>query len=270
MGTFIFGGGGLVFLLILVWIVHIVRQSADLSSSGKSDDICAHYQRQAAENPKDPEVLLKWGHVLAVRAGERKDSLGRVQYYKEAAECFRKATELAPFLVATWKALGQILYILFRLDNCEDRAVLANANAAYEAAARLNPTEAALWQHWGEELYMAAAYCKEEAKREELLSLAKARYAQAVVLQPELMEEWRTWGGDEAALEEARAATEEEGWKQLESKFVDLDDETVGDVSTTPEASSEPGVSGADRGYPRAMPWELDVDMAEPKKPKFK
>ena len=250
MDTLFFVGGGVIFFLILMGVILAVRQSAvGSSASGKSDDICARYQAQAAENPKNPEILLKWGHVLAVRAGESKATLRRMQLYKEAAERFRKATELAPSLVTAWKALGQTLYFLFRLDNCEDRAVQANANAAYEAAVRLKPAEAALWQHWGEDLYMAAAYCKEDEKREKLVSLAKARYARAVALQPELMEEWRTWGGNEAALEEVREV-EEEARKWQEGRFVGSGGETIDE----PSASGESGQPGG------AMPWELGAD----------
>jgi hypothetical protein len=45
-------------------IFFALRQNSAGSPAPKSDDILACYQAQAAANPKAPETLLKWGHVL--------------------------------------------------------------------------------------------------------------------------------------------------------------------------------------------------------------
>lgn len=255
----LFTSGGVVFFLVLVAIIFIVRQNTSVSSdsaSGKNKNIFAQYKAQEAQNPKDPEIQLKWGHALAARAGESKLPFKRIQLYKEAAERFRRATELAPSLAVTWKTLGQTLYILFRLEGCENRAVLANANAAYESAVRLGPANASLWQHWGEDLYMAAAYCKEEDKREELVALAKARYARAVALDPALMKDWRSWGASSAALEEIEAAAIDARQRQ-DDRPSGLDQ---GDILLTPGAHPMPGQPAG------AMPWELEAGMEDAEK----
>ena len=228
-----FIGAGVAFFLLLLGIIFIVRQNTSVSSDFASKD---------AEDPNDPETQMKLGYALAARAGTSKLAFRRVQGYREAAERFRRATELAPSLATAWTALGQTLYLLFRLENNESLTALANANAAYESAVRLSPANASLWQHWGEDLYMAAAYCKEEAKKEELASLAKACYARAVALNPDLMEDWRRWGGSPTALEEMQAATGEEA---------------EGDMLLTPGARSMPEQAGG------SMPWALEADMAD-------
>jgi tetratricopeptide (TPR) repeat protein len=254
-------GGGVVFFLILVAIILIVRRDTSDpsdSASGKNRDIFAQYKAQEAEKPKDPEIQLKWGHALALRASESKIPFRRAQLYKEAAERFRRATELAPSLAVAWKTLGQTLYLLLRLESCEDRAVLANANAAYESAIRLSPANASFWQHWGEDLYMAAAYCKDDEKREELVSMAKARYARAVALNPDLLEAWRSWGGSLAALDEVQAAAEE-ARQRLEDRPAGLE-QTEGDILLTPGARAMLGQSGG------AMPWELEAGMEDAEK----
>jgi len=265
--TALFAGGGVVVFLLLMGIIFVMRQHGDTSSSSvasKNDDVSARDRsQQAAENPKDPGILLKSGHDLAARAGASETPLKRMQLYKEAAEFFRRATELAPSLVVAWKALGQTLYILFRLGDCKDRAVLANANAAYEAAVRLELANASLWQYWGEDLYMAATYCKEEEKREELLALAKARYARAVTLAPALMEDWKAWGGSAATLDEVRAAVETLVAPKQQEGMHTVPAELGGGGGFVPETPGAQPAAGKPEG---TMPWELEADMENPEK----
>lgn len=250
----LYAGGGVVLLLVAIAVILITRQQSrsGRSGAGKRGDIFAQLREQAAKNPKDSGIELKWGHALAARAGEARNPAMRLQAYKEAAEHFRRATELTPSLAVPWKNLGQTLFILFRLENCEDKVILGQAQVAYETAVRLSPLDASMWQHWGEDLYMTAAYCKQEDRKEELVSLAKVRYARAVALSPALMEDWKSWGGSNADLAEIQAAAEN---AQKQEGVGDPEEGDLAAATGTKPPQAGPGGS---------MPWEVGGDMNDP------
>ena len=253
--TMLYAGGGVVLLLVVIAVVLITRQQSRAGRASGKRDIFAQLREQAAKNPKDSGIELKWGHALAARAGEARNPALRLQAYKEAAEHFRRATELTPSMAVPWKNLGQTLFILFRLENCEDKVILDQAQVAYESAVRLSPLDPAMWQHWGEDLYMTAAYCTHEERKEELVSLAKVRYARAVALRPELMEDWKSWGGSNADLAEIQAAAEK-------AKSQDgVGEPEEGDLSAA--TGTKPPQSPASEG---SMPWEVGGDITDPEK----
>lgn len=254
----VFFVGGTCIALVIIAIAFTVRRSFSTPAAHaleRPDDIFTRFKQEAALSPKDSTIQMNWGNALLVRAGTFKNTSDKLLMYKEAAERFRRATELSPSLATTWKALGRTLYLLFRLERCEDRGAFAAAWAAYESAVRLSPLDASVWQQWGEDLYMAAAHCAEEERKEELVNMAKTRYAQAVAINPGYMDAWKSWGGGSAALEEIQAATGDLRGQAFDELGEDGDRLLPGMPGTRP-------VSEKDEGG--AMPWELETTMDEP------
>ena len=100
-----------------------------------------------------------------------------------------------------------------------DRLTLDNAHTKFQTALRLAPSDAALWQHWGEELYITSSSCPQPEQRLELQDLADAKFAKAIQINPELVLEWKKWRG--------------EGSQRFAAQGISMPDETA-DLATAP------------------------------------
>lgn len=167
--------------------------------AGPRDDnnLFEQFKRFAAAEPNNPDLWLKWGKELSAVASTAKHPNMRLHRYNEACSCFQSATEINPNLIAAWESWGQTLYAIYRLQDCEGRLTLDNAHTKFQTAVRLAPADATVWQHWGEELYMTASYCQNAEQRQELQYLANSKFTKAVQLNPDLLQEWKKWGGSE-------------------------------------------------------------------------
>jgi tetratricopeptide (TPR) repeat protein len=161
-----------------------------------ADDLFGHFKQLVAEQPNNPEIWLQWGKALSAAASTAKHPNMRKHRYTEACACFKSATEVNASFTPAWLNWGQTLFDLYKLKGCEEQLTLDNAQTKFQTASRLSPTDASLWKHWGDELYMAASYCNTTNQRQELTDLADAKFSRAVQLNPNLMPEWKKWRGE--------------------------------------------------------------------------
>ena len=144
------------------------KAPAPRAAGGKADaphaDEFAAYRKLTATEPDNPEHWLKWGNALSVSAPNAKNPDLVILRYNEACACFQRALDLAPDHSQAWKNWGQALFALYRFQNCEDAALLGQANQKYQNAALLSPSNALIWQQWGDELRQAATIATGELK----------------------------------------------------------------------------------------------------------
>ncbi|MDR2488808.1 MAG: hypothetical protein LBD42_04875 [Desulfovibrio sp.] len=211
------------------------------------DDLFTQYKKLTAEQPMNPELWLKWGKALSAAASTAKHPNMRMHRYNEACTCFQRAAEINSGYITAWQNWGQTLYDLYKLQNNQDRLILDNAHTKFHVATRMAPADAALWRHWGEELYMAASYCQIQEQRQELQDLADAKFAKAVQLNPELMTEWKKWRGGSGAQDCITA----------------FSSDSISPPLRTPYAATEtnpPGENPANDAQPveASLPWSND------------
>ncbi|MDL2315787.1 hypothetical protein LJC59_01735 [Desulfovibrio sp. OttesenSCG-928-A18] len=231
---FMYAAGGAALLIIALSIRVAVR------SANKDQQCLALKSGQigaATATCKNPSAWLEAGRALLAAASAAKNAPMRIQKYEEASDCFRKATEVANDNTQAWRNRGQSQYALFRLKGCQDRLLLNNAHTAFQSAARLAPADAAVWQDWGEELYLTGMYCSRDDDRRELQELAKNKYAKAVHLDPGRMEAWQKWGGSAQALADIR---DEQDGDAIRSAGLEQD----GQAEAMPEPGSQPKQPG--------------------------
>ena len=133
----------------------VVTQVPGAKGAVAQDDFAA-YRKLAATEPDNPEHWLKWGNALSLSAPNAKNPDLVIHRYNEACACFQRAVDIAPDNSQAWKNWGQALFALYRFQNCEDPALLGQANQKYQNAALLSPNNALIWQQWGDELRQAA------------------------------------------------------------------------------------------------------------------
>lgn len=184
----------------------LYKNGLKFDSEGAWDNAIGFYGRAVELCPAEDFYYLFYGRATMERAKQERDLKAREVFFDRALTALVRARDLNPLNTDHTANMGRLYRTWAEMDdNAAKRSEkLQRSLQAYEAATRLSPHNAQLYNEWGLVYYLMGDYVRAQAKYDESLVLDK-QFGQTYILIGDLHLARKEWTDAARAYEQAVA-----------------------------------------------------------------